>query len=223
MFVNVIQTHTCTLCDYSTHFSSSSSLLAIGSRSHSTRVHRKQPTSPPPSLPLPSVPGSRGGMEGDILCQWRLRRRLEQARNHTAGLTARLDDCSLPMFKSQSLRTEYGGHHPPVSKEVGRDGHRVQPHQLPLAAESYLPAPHTTTGNVNGAINHWCLKCFPLQIMLPTLASNVARQEVALLLRLTLCTPLVHHHYLSHMSHILSASLVKVTGVCLLTDMLCVT
>ena len=138
---------TSTLYDHRTHFSFSSSLLAMGplrSCSHNTRVPRKQPTSPLPSLPLPSVPASRGGMEEDILCQWRLRRRLEQAHNHTAGLTARLDSNTLPMFKSQSLRTKYGGHHVPVPKEVGRDGHRVQPLQLPT--DSHLPVPHSTAG-----------------------------------------------------------------------------
>ena len=66
---------------------------------------------PPSSLPPSSLPcggGGKGDEEEDILHQWRLRRRLEQAHRHTARLTAQLSGSGPPLFTAQTARTASG-------------------------------------------------------------------------------------------------------------------
>lgn len=118
--------------------------LATLSHTHpATQVPRKLTSAPLslPSLPLSLVPGGAAAAEEDILYQWRLRRRLEQARRHTARLTARLDSNG-PLFKSHSLRARDSGDHA-AFVAVGRNRNTEYPSPpLSHTPQSHLPA-HT--------------------------------------------------------------------------------
>lgn len=71
-----------------------------------------KPSFPPLSLfPLTSssvCPAGVRGTEEDILYQWRLRRKLEQAHRASATLTGRLDGDD-PLFLQPPTNSEYGG------------------------------------------------------------------------------------------------------------------
>ena len=92
------------------HPYSSSIFAEAGPRTGASTTHpaMKLPMKPsfPPPPPLPLTSSSSvcvGGREKeeDILYQWRLRRRLEQAQRATAALTARLGVDGPPLFKSR--------------------------------------------------------------------------------------------------------------------------
>ena len=93
---------------------SSSTLLETTSRpvGVSSHPHPPKPHSIPPLLPLLPPPPSifPGEPEEDILYQWRLRRRLEQAHRSTSVLSSRLNSYqSRPFFKSRCSRAQgYG-------------------------------------------------------------------------------------------------------------------
>ena len=125
---------------YSTHSHSLLTTEAAGSLSHAppaTLLPRHCAAHPLP-LPLHTFDGGVGEGEGDILYQWRMRRRLEQAHRHTAGLAARLDGGG-PLFKSQPLRA---GYHP---------GRRVR---VPADTEQPPPITGAVISAVYGHFNH---------------------------------------------------------------------
>lgn len=112
----------------STSTAAAKSRKGISTAHTPTKLTRKPSFPPPPPFPLtsspPVCPDSRE-REEDILYQWRVRRKLEQAQRATATLTARLDIDGPPLLKSRA-GTGYGG----MGKWNGDVGHSHIPSLL---------------------------------------------------------------------------------------------